>query len=119
MNCLTVTASPRDARLSPGGLAIREIIKALKAGEVVAMVGDQGGKDGTPAPFFGIPTSTPTGFVRFALNSQAVVIPAIIVRERRFSHRIILERPLKIEEEKAPMALAVGSQTMAWWPKRI
>ncbi len=91
----------KGCKIIPRGLAIREIIKALKAGEVVAMVGDQGGKDGTPAPFFGIPTSTPTGFVRFALNSQAIVIPAIIVRERRFSHRIILERPLKIEEDKS------------------
>ena len=90
----------KGCKIIPRGLAIREIIKALKAGEVVAMVGDQGGKDGSPAPFFGIPTSTPTGFVRFALNSQAIVIPAIIVRERRFSHRIILERPLKIEEER-------------------
>lgn len=91
----------KGCKIIPRGLAIREIIKALKAGEVVAMVGDQGGKDGTPAPFFGIPTSTPTGFVRFASNSQAIVIPAIIVRERRFSHRIILERPLKIEEDKS------------------
>ena len=91
----------KGCKIIPRGLAIREIIKALKAGEVVAMVGDQGGKDGSPAPFFGIPTSTPTGFARFALNSQAIVIPAIIVRERRFSHRIILERPLKIEEEKS------------------
>ena len=91
----------KGCKIIPRGLAVREIIKALKAGEVVAMVGDQGGKDGRPAPFFGIPTSTPTGFARFALNSQAIVIPAIIVRERRFSHRIILERPLKIEEEKS------------------
>ena len=83
------------------------------------MVGDQGGKDGAPAPFFGIPTSTPTGFVRFASNSQAVVIPTIIVG----SAGSPLDYPGKAFKDrrgkKRSMALAVGSQTMAWWPKRI
>lgn len=79
------------------GVALREIIKALKNNEVVAMVGDQGGKEGVLSNFFGLPTSTPSGFVRFALTTGARVIPAIIIRERRFSHRIILEPPLAID----------------------
>ena len=84
------------------GVALREILRALKLNEVVAMVGDQGGREGCLSNFFGLPTSTPTGFVRFAQNAGACIIPAIIVRERRFYHRIILEHPL--ERERADNA---------------
>jgi KDO2-lipid IV(A) lauroyltransferase len=84
------------------GVALREILKALKLNEVVAMVGDQGGREGCLSNFFGLPTSTPTGFIRFAQNTGASIIPAIIVRERRFYHRIILEKP--IERESADNA---------------
>lgn len=77
------------------GVALREILRALKLNEVVAMVGDQGGREGCLSNFFGLPTSTPTGFLRFAQNTGACIIPAIIVRERRFYHRIILENPIE------------------------
>lgn len=79
------------------GVALREILRALKLNEVVAMVGDQGGREGRLSNFFGLPTSTPAGFVRFAQATGASIIPAIIVRERRFYHRIILENPLENE----------------------
>lgn len=79
------------------GVALREILRALKLNEVVAMVGDQGGREGYLSNFFGLPTSTPTGFLRFAQATGASIIPAIIVRERRFYHRIILENPLERE----------------------
>lgn len=77
------------------GVALREILKALKLNEVVAMVGDQGGREGRLNNLFGLPTSTPAGFIRFAQATGACIIPAIIVRERRFYHRIILERPIE------------------------
>lgn len=86
----------KGCKTIPRGVALRQIVKALKGNEVVAMVGDQGGKEGRLSKFFGMPASTPSGFVRFALSTGAAVIPAIIVRERRFSHRIILEAPLTI-----------------------
>lgn len=79
------------------GVALREILRVLKLNEVVAMVGDQGGREGRLSNFFGLPTSTPTGFLRFARATGACIIPAIIVRERRFYHRIILENPLERE----------------------
>lgn len=86
----------KGCKTIPRGVALRQIVRALKDNEVVAMVGDQGGKEGRLSSFFGMPASTPSGFVRFALSTGAAVIPAIIVRERRFSHRIILEAPLAI-----------------------
>ena len=90
----------KGCKTIPRGVALREILRGLKTNEVVAMVGDQGGKEGELNNFFGLPTSTPTGFARFAFATGACIIPAIIVRERRFSHRIILEKPLSIDETK-------------------
>lgn len=83
------------------GIAIREILKALKNNQVVAMVGDQGGRRGELIDLLGMPVSTPVGFARFALNTGAVVIPAIIIRERGFFHRIILEEPLGLEQGRS------------------
>lgn len=87
----------KGCRTISRGVALRQILGALKNNEVVALVGDQGGKEGRLSNFFGIPTSMPVGFVRFALSTGAAVIPAIIIRERKFYHRIIIENPLKIE----------------------
>lgn len=87
----------KGCKIISRGVALREILRALKLNEVVAMVGDQGGREGRLSNFFGLPTSTPTGFLRFAQAAGACIIPAIIVRERRFYHRIILENPLERE----------------------
>ncbi len=95
-NMLNRYRTSKGCRIIPRGVALREIIKALQSNEVVAMVGDQGAKEGNLSKLFGLPVSTPTGFARFAMHTGSQVIPAIIVRERRFYHRIILERPLKI-----------------------
>ena len=97
-NLLNRYRESKGCKTIPRGVALREIMRGLKNNEVVAMVGDQGGKEGSLSDFFGLPVSTPTGFARFAFATGACVIPAIIVRERRFSHRIILEKPLKIDE---------------------
>ena len=95
-NLLNRYRESKGCKTIPRGASLREVLKALKNNEVVAMVGDQGGKEGKLANLFGLPISTPTGFVRFALSTGASVIPAIIVRERRFYHRIMLESPLRL-----------------------
>lgn len=111
-NLLNRYRESKGCKTIPRGVALREVLKALRNNEVVAMVGDQGGKDGSLSNLFGLPTSTPIGFVRFAQSTGAHIIPAIIVRERRFSHRITLESPLKPESyskredaENSPQAL--------------
>ncbi|MEK6564400.1 MAG: ELM1/GtrOC1 family putative glycosyltransferase [Candidatus Omnitrophota bacterium] len=95
----------KGCKIIPRGMALREIIKALKSNQVVAMAGDQGGKEGYLSEMFGLPISTPSGFLRFALNTHSAIIPAIIVRERRFYHRIILEAPLEIQGKDSREAL--------------
>jgi KDO2-lipid IV(A) lauroyltransferase len=96
-NLLNRYRASKGCKVIARGVALREIIEALERNEVVAMVGDQGAKEGHLSKLFGLPVSTPSGFARFSLHTGAQVIPAIIVRERRFYHRIILEPPLKIE----------------------
>ncbi|TAN61868.1 hypothetical protein EPN16_02680, partial [bacterium] len=113
----------KGCKTIPRGVALRQIVRALKDNEVVAMVGDQGGKEGRLSNFFGTPASTPSGFVRFALSTGAAVIPAIIVRERRFSHRIILESPLKIGEadesrENVEEYLALSNRILEYYVSR-
>ena len=87
----------KGCKIIPRGMALREILKALKNNQVVSMVGDQGGREGYLSEMCGLPISTPGGFVRFALNTHSAIVPAIIVRERRFYHRIILEAPLELQ----------------------
>ncbi len=88
----------KGCKAIPRGMAIRGIIKALRNNEVVAMVGDQGGKEGRLINFLGQPAPMPEGAARFALNGGAVIVPALIVREKMFHQRIILEEPLAIEK---------------------
>ncbi len=93
-NLLNRYRESRGAKTIPRGLALRQILKALKNNEVVALVGDQGGKDGGPASFFGADASMPLGAIKFAMATGASIIPVFIRRERRFSHKIVLEEPL-------------------------
>src|SRR3989338_461137 len=95
----------KGCKIIPRGMALREILKALKNNQVVAMAGDQGGKEGYLSEMFGLPISTPSGFVRFALNTHSAIVPAIIVRERRFYHRIILAAPLEMQGKDEQEAL--------------
>ncbi|MBF0485684.1 MAG: mitochondrial fission ELM1 family protein [Candidatus Omnitrophica bacterium] len=62
------------------GIGGREIIKRLKANEIVTLVVDQGGKDGIPVPFFGEDASMSTGAVRLALKYDAAILLVNIYR---------------------------------------
>jgi len=73
--------------------AIRGVVSALKRGRLVAMLIDQDAhEDGTFAPFFGIPASTPRGPAVFHLRTQAPLIFAQCVRLPGERYRIDLER---------------------------
>lgn len=113
-NLLNRYRESKGCKTIPRGIALRQILKALKNNEVVAMVGDQGGKEGKLVDFFGVPTPMPIGAVRFALNTGSRVLPVLIMRERGFYHRIVIEERLTIEsqgneEESANKALIQSS----------
>ncbi|MDO8675941.1 MAG: ELM1/GtrOC1 family putative glycosyltransferase [Candidatus Omnitrophota bacterium] len=68
------------AKLIAPGAAIRGVVKALRANEIVTLVLDQGGTQGIPVPFLGKTASMSTGAVRLALKYGAALVPAWIVR---------------------------------------
>ena len=87
------------------GITVKYIIKALREGKMIGMVGDQdAGKTGVFADFFGRPVSTAPGSARFAQATGAYILPAFSVRKRGPYHNIILEEPIKIEKEEDIMS---------------
>ncbi|MBF0522640.1 MAG: mitochondrial fission ELM1 family protein [Candidatus Omnitrophica bacterium] len=79
------------------GMGTRDLIKSLKNNEVVGMVVDQGGKDGTVVPFFGRGASLSDGAVRLALKLDVPLCFSIIVREQGSRHRIIINKAMELE----------------------
>ena len=69
------------AKLIAPGAAIRGVVKALRANEIVTLVLDQGGAQGIPVPFLGKTASMSTGAVRLALKYGAALVPAWIIRD--------------------------------------
>jgi KDO2-lipid IV(A) lauroyltransferase len=61
------------------GNAARDVLAALKKGEVVGILPDQNSGD-LFAPFFGIPAGTVAGPASFALRTGAPIIPTYTVR---------------------------------------
>lgn len=82
----------------PRGASALSAYKALKRGEILAMLIDQDiDVDGLFVPFFGVPAHTPRGAAAFALRSGAAVVPIAIHMQPDGSHHITvlpeLEKP--------------------------
>lgn len=78
------------------GMGTRSLLKSLKKNEIVAMVVDQGGKDGVLVPFFGKEASMASGAIRI---SQRLGVPICFVSITRLGgpyHRLIVEKPLAL-----------------------
>jgi KDO2-lipid IV(A) lauroyltransferase len=68
--------------ISRDGMPFKEVLKALKKNEVVAVLADQdAGKNGVFVPFFGRLTSMPRGAALFALRAKCPIIIALGVRQ--------------------------------------
>ncbi len=79
------------------GMPVREILRALRRGQVVGILSDQdGGKNGSFVRFFNRLSSTPAGVATFALRTGAAIVPGFIFREKNHRHRIELESPLEL-----------------------
>ncbi|MCQ9206993.1 MAG: mitochondrial fission ELM1 family protein [Omnitrophica bacterium] len=81
------------------GITTRYIVKALHAGRIIGMVGDQdAGKSGELIEFFGRPVSTAPGTARIASKTGAYILPAFMARTNGPYHKLIIEEPIKIEK---------------------
>jgi Kdo2-lipid IVA lauroyltransferase/acyltransferase len=66
----------------PMGPSVREVLKALQAGRVVALLGDQSGsRESVYVDFFGRPAATHRGAAAFSLRTGAPIVMAFLVRQ--------------------------------------
>lgn len=77
-------------RVRPKAVAAREILKTLKAAGTVGILADQHAHppDAAPVPFFGRPASTTTAVARLADRSEALVLPARMLRVAPARYRL-------------------------------
>jgi lauroyl/myristoyl acyltransferase len=74
------------------------VMRALESNGIVAMQGDRDfNNTGIAVPFFGRDAFFPRGPFRVAMATEAVVLPAFIVRVPDGRYRAVLEEPLAIE----------------------
>ncbi len=84
------------------GITVREILKSLKQGGIVAILNDQdGGKNGTFVEFFNRLSSTASGVVTFAARTGAPILPVFIARGSGATHSIEVKDPLIMPDASA------------------
>lgn len=81
---------------SNGGLALRELLKALRRGEVVGILPDQNAGD-VFAPFFGIPAGVADGAALLAYKTGAALIPAFCVLMPDDTYRIVVRPAIPVD----------------------
>jgi len=77
---------------------VKRVLKTLKKGGVVALMGDrdiEGPKQ--VLPFCGANATMPTGPIEVALRTGAVVIPSFSMRRNKYVIEAIMEPPLELE----------------------
>lgn len=74
-----------------------EIMRLLKAGEVVGILLDQNtaADEAIFVDYFGRPAATHKGMAILALRTGATLLPTFIIREKG-GHRVVIEKPLEI-----------------------
>lgn len=80
----------------PRGSGTRDLVKSLKNNEVIGMVFDQGGREGSLVPFFGRNASMSVGAIRLALKFDVPICFSVITRENGPYHKIVVEKPVEL-----------------------
>lgn len=85
----------RGSKVVSKGMGIRDLLKALRDGDRVGVLGDQsaGKYEGVILSFFGRKTTVPTGAFDLASRTGAVILPSFVVRQPGESHKVHLEKP--------------------------
>jgi len=92
------------------GIAVRDMVRALKSNGLVGILGDQSGKQGKKMDFFGRNIFIADGAFRMAARTGAAVLPAFNTRNSIQDHQLIIERPIlggkpKITEAEIDQAM--------------
>lgn len=84
----------------------RDMIQAIRRGGMIAFVIDQNIRtESVKVPFFGRPALTPIGPARFAVRTEAAVVPAVIERLPDGRHRAQFLEPIFCKRDDDPVAL--------------
>jgi KDO2-lipid IV(A) lauroyltransferase len=80
-----------------GPAGSRELLRAIKRGESVALMNDQRSLDGVDVLFFGHPARTATGPTRMALSSSGRLQPLSVQRLKGARFRVVVHEPIVLE----------------------
>jgi KDO2-lipid IV(A) lauroyltransferase len=84
----------------------REMIQAIRRGGILAFVIDQNIRtESVKVSFFGKPALTPIGPAKFAVRTEAVVVPAVAERLRDGRHHLQFLEPIECKRDDDPVAL--------------
>lgn len=84
----------------------RDMIQAIRRGGMIAFVIDQNIRtESVKVPFFGKPALTPIGPARFAVRTEAAVVPAVIERLPDGRHYARFLEPIFCKRDDDPVAL--------------
>jgi KDO2-lipid IV(A) lauroyltransferase len=98
---------PTIEEITPSG--IRHVIRALRRGEIAAIVSDRDiFQNGSPVTFFGRETTLPPGAVRIARQAGAPIV-AIFARRTETGYSLELDEPFIVEKtDDIDADIAVG-----------
>ncbi len=82
------------AKSGPKGA--KELIRALREGQSVALLNDQKFNEGIEIPFFGLGAMTAPGPTRLAMQTGAPLIPMSIVRTSGANFRVTIHEEIKL-----------------------
>lgn len=79
------------------GGGVRDLIRALRKGGMVGVLGDlSGGRSGNIVRFFGRRTTAPSGIFEIAKRTNSIVLPCFMVRLEGPRHRVFIEEPFPL-----------------------
>ena len=81
---------------SYGGLALRELLRTLRRGEVVAILPDQNAND-LFVPFFGVPAGTADGAALLAYKTGATLLAAFCVLQPDDTYKVVVRPPILVD----------------------
>ena len=85
----------KEIRLEPGNITPLAMMRALQAGELVALKGDKLYQDsGVKVKFFDAPAYFPRGPVLLSMLTGAPILPAFILIDKKVKYNIIVESPI-------------------------
>ncbi|MFN3485811.1 MAG: hypothetical protein ACK44W_10050 [Planctomycetota bacterium] len=104
----------RQTFVDPDPTAMIEVVRALRRGEVVAMLADKPWDSrSVPLPFFGRPSRFPVGPVRIARLAEVPIFPAFCLWERPRHYRAVLCDPIEIRGSDPEAAEREALETFA------